>query len=226
MKQFVKKHGTYLRIAALVLLLLTGVALLLTRCVLLDRTAVRTGTGFTWRGQTYTAYWSTSYNSDRTLAKTEDGFRILAVKGDPEHRFLVLSSFLDSELCVREDYEIPMDGVLNGVYWQINRKITDPDFLSAVDDILNNFRSDYQHETSAIFTHTDTRQLSPISFCFEDCPVGIDAHDSYMGMMDGAWVFARRAAQRDDTKDETVYVYDIYRIPEEHHAILRTFWLD
>ena len=79
--------------------------------IVIDHSAQR---GFensvTWRGNTYVEYCYTEYHEGRTLAKTTDGFRINAIKEDPTHTFIVLRSFLDQWLLVREDYIVPTDG--------------------------------------------------------------------------------------------------------------------
>lgn len=219
-----KKYLPYLRTAVFCMLLLSALLFLLNRCFVPDTSARRTGTGFVWRGNTYVACGYTDYQGKRTLARTDDGFTIVSIEGDTEHRFLVLASFLDSELCFKEDYEIPTEGELNGVYW-IGRKISNKGLCSAVSDVLKNFHSDFIYETEAMSPLTKERQLKEISFCFENCPVGVDPFDSYMGKLNGEWVFARQASHHEESGNR-VYVYDIYRIPEEYHDTISTFWLD
>lgn len=63
-----------------------------------------------WRGHTYVEYSYTGYHEGRTIAKTTDGLRIKEIREDPTHTFIVLRSFLDQWLLVREDYIIPTDG--------------------------------------------------------------------------------------------------------------------
>ena len=64
----------------------------------------------TWKGHTYVEYSYSGYHEGKTVAKTTDGFRINEIKEDPTHTFIVLRSFLDQWLLVREDYTIPTDG--------------------------------------------------------------------------------------------------------------------
>ena len=82
-----------------------------TGIIVLDHSAQR---GFensvTWQGHTYVEYPYNGYHEGRTLAKTTDGLRINAVKEDPTHTFIVLRSFTDQWLLVREDYIVPTDG--------------------------------------------------------------------------------------------------------------------
>ena len=61
-----------------------------------------------WQGHTYVPYsYQGEYQEGKTIAKTADGLRINEVKEDPTHTFIVLRSFTDQWLLVREDYEIP-----------------------------------------------------------------------------------------------------------------------
>lgn len=64
-----------------------------------------------WQGHTYTPYsYQGRYHEGKTIAKTTDGLHINEVKEDPTHTFIVLRSFTDQWLLVREDYEIPTNG--------------------------------------------------------------------------------------------------------------------
>ena len=142
-----------------------------------------------------------------------------------EGQFSKVDAFLDSTLCVREDYEIPKEGKLNGVYWCLRKRIVDPDFRAAVSSILANFHADFVYETDEMYTKTESRHLHAVSFCYEDCPVGVNPWDCYMGLLDGEWVFARRTSRQKDENGKWSFTYDVYRIPAEHHEILEVYWI-
>ena len=57
-----------------------------------------------WKGVTYMPV-SGKYKEGKTIAKTKDGFQINEVEGDDSHTFLVMRSFLDQWLVVREDHQ-------------------------------------------------------------------------------------------------------------------------
>ncbi len=61
-----------------------------------------------WQGHTYVSYsYQGEYHEGKTIAKTTDGLQINEIKEDPTHTFIVLRSFTDQWLLVREDYVIP-----------------------------------------------------------------------------------------------------------------------
>ena len=101
------KKATLLRLIALaftmLLLLMAG------GVIVPDHSAQRRGEGVYWRDTLYVPAYG-EYSEGRTIAKTEDGWHINAVKEDPGRTFIVLRSFLDQYLLVREDYEIPDSG--------------------------------------------------------------------------------------------------------------------
>lgn len=188
--------------------------------ILLDHTAERQGDSFSWRGVRY-VLCTADHHEGKAIAETIDGFRVLEVAEDKSHTFLVLRSFLDDQLYVREDYEIPDSGALNAVFWG-GTKISDQDFCAAVAEILQNFRPAYQYETDGLHAHADGRQLEAVSYCYEDCPVGIDREDTYMGLLDGAWVFAKAAPDQQREFGEPV-LYEICPIPAEQAAVIQAY---
>ena len=188
--------------------------------LVLDHTAEETGDGFVWKGTRY-VFCSADYHEGKTVARTNGGSSILAVEEDGTHTFLVIRSFLDDQLCVKEDYEIPYSGELNAVFWG-GTKISDDAFCTAVAGILRDFRPDRQYETEGMFMLTDGQQMKGVSYCYEDCPAGIDREDSYMGLLDGTWVFARGAANGQREHGEA-FLYDVYPIPEEQTAVIRPY---
>lgn len=71
--------------------------------IVFDHSGERRGEGsLYWNGCVYVPA-SGDYDEGRTIAKTTDGWQINEVEGDPEHIYVVLRSFLDDYLLVRED---------------------------------------------------------------------------------------------------------------------------
>jgi len=224
MLNFIRRHLPRIRTACFILLLLAVLLLLMNRCFVFDTTAERIGSGFTWRGHTYRAYHA-DYTGGRMIARTKDNFSVLSVKGDPLHRFLVLGSFLDSQLCVREDYEIPKSGRIRGAYW-IGRKIIDPEFCRTLEHLLAEFRTDFTYRTDQMYTILENRQMKDISFCFEDCPVGVDPYGSFLGILDGEWVFAQTTGRETNDDGTVITAYNMYRVPAEYEEIIEPFWIE
>lgn len=58
-----------------------------------------------WRGDVYvSAYSYGTYHEGATIARTRDGWEINEVVGDKQHNYVVIRSFLDQYLLVRENY--------------------------------------------------------------------------------------------------------------------------
>lgn len=93
--------------------------------------------GFVWKGAQYVLS-SGEYTEGKTIAKTKDGSQINEIEEDETHSFLVMRSFLDQDLYVREDYKVPEDAELLTVSWS-DRKIDDDEFCSVVDAIIDDF---------------------------------------------------------------------------------------
>lgn len=81
--------------AALLLLFTNGI-------IVFDHSGQRRGEGVFWNGSMY-ILCSGEYSEGKTIAKTEDGWRINEVKEDDSHTFIVMRSFLDQYLLVKED---------------------------------------------------------------------------------------------------------------------------
>lgn len=59
-----------------------------------------------WRGSKYISTPGT-YEEGATIAITRDGWDINEVVGDRQHNYVVIRSFLDQYLLIREDYIAP-----------------------------------------------------------------------------------------------------------------------
>lgn len=205
--------------------LLTDVALMLCLVLLLssnivtDHSVELSGEGFLWNDVQYVPC-AAVYTEGDAVAQSDSGWSVCEVEEDPSHTFLVLRSFLDQQLCVREDYEIPCDGTLSAVFWN-GKKVESAEFCAVVREILNDFRAERVYQTDAIFSLTDAQQMRDIAFCWDDCPVGVDREDCWIGTLDGDWVFAKRMP--DSEEESELHSYAICQIPNEYAKILEAY---
>ncbi len=202
----------------LVALLGIVVAYLLSRgVVVFDHSAQRAGEGFRWNGALYIPTSAADYSEGKTIAKTTDGWQLNRVEEDESHTFMVIRSFLDQWLCVREDYEFPKEGDVTAVYID-GKKIDDAALAAAAKFMLENFAPESDYVVETIRHDTETQQMRDISYCFEGCPVGIDRNGDHIGRIDGEWVLARRVG-----KDEELRAYKLCTVPEEYTEILAKY---
>ncbi len=202
----------------LIALLGVVVAYLLSRGIIVfDHSAQRAGEGFRWKGALYVPTSAADYTEGKTIAKTTDNWQLNIVEEDESHTFMVMRSFLDQWLCVREDYEFPQEGDVTAVY--INgRKIDDAELAAAAQYMLENFAPQREYAVESIRHDTETQQMRDISYCFEDCPVGIDRNGDHIGCIDGEWLFARRDGEIGGKRR-----YQLCAIPEEYYEILEKY---
>lgn len=155
--------------------------------IVFDYSAEQRGDYLYWDGAVYT-YSSGAYREGKTIAKTRDKAQVNQVEEDPSHTFVVLRSFLDQSLYVREDYPVPDSGEVTAVCWG-GERITDPEFCRMVSDIaVNAYTGDsFEYETDGIYTLTDTQEMKELYFAYEDCPVATEFM-GYMGIVDDKWV--------------------------------------
>ena len=85
---------------------LVVVLLIANGIIVFDHSGVRRGEGVYWNNTLY-VLCSGEYAEGKTIAKTNDGWQINEVEEDDTHTFIVMRSFLDDSLLVREDYDIP-----------------------------------------------------------------------------------------------------------------------
>jgi len=108
-----KKPLNWLRISLLILCLAGIIAFLLAKGVIVfDHSAEFTPEGLIWRETLYVPakepYDVEKHPSGRPLAKTADRLWILhELKGDPEHRYLLVFAPLEQFLYVRADISNP-----------------------------------------------------------------------------------------------------------------------
>ena len=201
----------------LCLIALLGVAivyLLSKGIIVFDHSARRAGEGFRWNGVLYIPASAEDYTEGKTIAKTTDNWQLNIVEEDESHTFMVMRSFLDQWLCVREDYEFPKEGNVTAVYID-GKKIDNAELAAAAQYMLENFTAERDYAVESIRHDTETQQMRDISYCFEGCPVGIDRNGDHIGRINGEWVFARREGEAGGLR-----TYKICAVPEEYVEIL------
>lgn len=172
-----------------------------------------------WNGAKY-VYASGPYREGRTIAKTADGSRINEVAGDDTHTFVVVRSFLDDALMVREDYDVPTSGKITTAYWG-HSEIADPAFFDAVAHILENAETDFEYTTDGIFMLKNGQKMRALYVGYEGCPVAA-CWLGYMGTVNGTWYITTEIGEQFDAggapKPSRV---SCYTIPQEYVEILK-----
>lgn len=204
-----KKPWRILLPAAL-LVLLFGLAFL-KGWIVTDHSAQRRGEGVFWNGVLYVGA-SGDYTEERTIAKTEDGWNIVSVKEDESHTFVVLRSFLDNYLLVREDYEIPTSGTVTAVSWN-GKKIEDAAFCAAVAAIVEAKQSDFSYETTAISHLREDQHMRLVYLAYEGCPIGTE-FAGWMGTVNDVWCITTK------TSGDAVWCYEI---PQAYIPVLEPY---
>lgn len=206
-----KKAKTFI---ALVLGLILGFGFLLAKgYIVFDHSGVRRGEGVYWNDVLYVPA-SGEYGEGKTIAKTNDGWQINEVKEDDSHTFIVLRSFLDQSLLVREDYEVPSSGEITTLYW--NRKyIADEEFRRTVTEILAEAEADFEYVTDGIFQLKDNQHMRLLCAGYDGCPIATE-YLGYMGTVDGTWYLTVGQSVSEGT-------IPCYAIPEKYTDILSRY---
>ena len=163
---------------------LVVVLLIANGIIVFDHSGVRRGEGVYWNNTLY-VLCSGEYTEGKTIAKTNDGWQINEVEEDDTHTFIVMRSFLDDSLLVREDYDIPSSGEITTLSW--NRKyIADEEFKQAVTEILAGTEVNFEYVTDGIFQLKDNQHMRLLYAGYDGCPIATE-HLGYMGTVDGTW---------------------------------------
>lgn len=188
-----------------------------------DHSAVITSNSVTWKGKTYSSIGG-EYTEDRTIGKGENDWRIVAIKEDPSHRFIVARSFLDQYLFVADDYTVPTSGKLAKAAWN-GKYVADADFLDAVSKIQLEKSSSFSYETENISALTDSQHLRALYFAYEDCPVATN-FQGYLGKVDGDWVITTQISENvaHDGGAPKSYTVSCYVIPKEYWDVLSKYF--
>lgn len=197
-------------IAVFVLMLANGV-------IVFDYSAER---GFEnsvrWKDVTYVPV-SGKYHEGRTVAKVRDsGLSLIEVQEDESRTFMAVRSFLDGWLVVREDYEIPQDGEITRVYWNLEL-IEDEEFFTALKELTEKAAADFVYDNSKgdIYQYKGDDVMRAIIVAYEGCPVPTN-YIGYMGTIEGRWCIT----VGDHRKNEIACSY----IPDEYIPLLEKYW--
>ena len=139
------------------------------------------------------------------------------IKGDPEHNFLLVSSFVDSTLYVSDDYEIPTCGRLTGANWNF-KDITDKEFLNAVAAILaeSHVQGGYKSPYGGLFVENEVQNLEALYVAYENCPVAT-VNMGFMGKLNGKWIITVEVSP-----DRSECKYN--NIPDQYIGILERYF--
>lgn len=177
-----------------------------------------------WNGRRYSNV-SGKYTVGKTIATSKDfNWDVNEVKEDPSHTFIAASSFLDNNLYVADDYEIPKSGEITKIYWSGNY-ITDENFIQALTEIDAIKTASFDYETDGIFVLTDDQRMKDLYFAYEDCPIATE-FKGYMGKINGNWVITTYISpdQRNDDGSPKPYTVTCYSIPEQYASILEKYF--
>ncbi len=191
------------------------VAMVINGVIVLDRSGERLfENGLRWKANDYTQI-SGKYSEGKTIAKTKDGLDINEVEEDDSHTFLVVRSFLDQWLVVRDDYNIPKSGEITKAYWSY-QFIEDEKFLNALEEIIAKVKPDFEYKLQGreIFEHTDVLNMKELYIAYESCPVPT-IYLGYMGTIDGRFYITTGKGY-----DDMVYCYTV---PDEYAAVFENY---
>lgn len=176
-------------------------------------------------------YWNDSlyvpclgeYSEGKTIAKTTDGWNINEVIEDDTHTFIVLRSFLDQYLLVKEDYKIPTSGVITTAVWN-RQNIYDKNFCMTLSKILEQATTDFEYETDGIFVLTDNQKMRSLYVGYEGCPVATEPI-GYMGQVNGTWCITTKISDDCHNADGSPKPYKVscYSIPQEYVEVLEKY---
>lgn len=183
--------------------------------IILDRSGERIfENGLRWKGNEYVAV-SGKYHEGKTIAKTKDGFDINEVEGDDSRTFLVVRSFLDQWLVVRDSYNISKSGKITKAYWSY-QFIENEEFLGAIEEMITRVKPDFEYDLGdgKIYENTDGQNMKELYIAYEGCPV-TTIYLGYMGVINGSFYLTTGKGY-----NNTVYCYTI---PKEYATIFEQY---
>lgn len=214
-----KNAKIFCAISVCIMAIFLGVSLfywlLFDGAIVFDHSGIRYADSFQWRGNHYVLA-SGRYHEGKTIAKTDAGDQINEVEGDKSHTFLVLRDFLDDDLYVREDYEIPTSGEITKVYWA--HAVQDESFCDVLTQILSNAKTDLQYETDAPYSHENGREMDQLYVGYDYCPIATE-NLGYLGKINGAWYITTDIEEKEDGQ----YLVSCYQIPSKYVSLLQSF---
>lgn len=181
-----------------------------------DRSVVHGIEQVEWKGRTYSQI-SGEYELGKRIAKTTDGCDVYGIAGDPEHNFILISSFRDSVLYVDGGYAVPQSGEITKAYWNY-KQMKDAEFMRTVTDTLaeRKIQGTYTSESGYIFIENDVQDLEKLYVAYENCPVAT-VNAGYMGKLNGRWVVTV-------TTDPYLKQCTYYNVPSKYHVVLEKYF--
>lgn len=167
-----------------------------------------------WNGSVYVSCSGNQYTEGKTIARTKDGWDINEVEEDDTHTFVVIRSFLDQYLLVKEDYDIPTDGEITIAVW-MRKKFTDPEFCFALSEMLREIAAGSWTEVDELPWLT-TKFEGEVEIGFNQCPIAT-SFVGYLWPMEGNWYLARSYYEGGWQSREISY----YSIPQKYFDILQ-----
>lgn len=195
------------------------VMLIVNGIIIFDHSGERRGDGVYWNGVFYVPC-SGEYTEGKTIAKTNDRWQINEVGEDDTHTFVVMRSFLDQRLLVRENYTIPTAGEITTAFWN-NKVITDKAFYTALTEIIDKSKSEFEYITDGISNLKDDQIMSILYVGYEGCPIAT-VRIGYMGQVNGTWYITTEISDGRNNADGSPKPYKVscYTIPQEYIEVL------
>lgn len=188
--------------------------LLFDGAIVFDHSGIRYADSFEWKGNHYVLAPGRYDHEGKVLAKTNAGDHIIEVDDDKTHTFLALRDFLDNDLYVREDYEIPASGQITKAYWA--HSLQDEDFCDALAQILANAKTDFQYVTDTPYVLGDGLEMYQLYVGYDHCPVTTE-NLGYLGTVNGVWCITTGIEETEDGQ----YLVSYYQIPPQYISFLQ-----
>ena len=220
--RMIKKRVLPLALIGLVIVFLV-VLFIVNGGIVLDHSGERRGEQALYWNDTLYVPCSGEYSEGKTIAKTTDGWQINEVIEDDTHTFIVLRSFLDQYLLVKEDYKIPTSGAMTIAVWN-GKNIYDENFHVTLSKILEQATTDFEYETDGIFQLTDNQKMYSLYVGYEGCPVATTPI-GYMGQVNGTWCITTQISDDRYNADGSPKPYKVscYSIPQEYIEVLEQY---
>ncbi|AUI87720.1 hypothetical protein BS333_15050 [Vibrio azureus] len=174
------------KIAALVIIFIIIVMALKIPSV--DRTAKRYGDGLYWKDVNYIAVGDnyTTPKNDQILAEDQNGGSVIGFGEDNQHTYLMVDSFLDQRLFVREDYVPNDNGPLTAVALR-GALVKSVEYGHRIKLLLEESKK----ARSKNCKFNNINELSKVEYSYNDSRV-TDFFAGYISFHNGAWVYVRR----------------------------------
>jgi len=132
-----------------------------------------------WKGKEYDVYDKGDYPDDyvflfdinKPVARDEEYTFLYSLKGDRNKEYNVLikegnSDHDGPQLCIKEGYEIPLDGEITGGILFNDDVFLDKHIVNTIVELSKNPDIIVPKET-----FSDIRLINPIFLCFDNCPI-------------------------------------------------------